>query len=342
MRKSKKCLHQFGLVLACACMCLSLSGCNSASADESQKEKSEVSETVASASVNEPVIVQSEVSESVTPANNDKVEEQSEWGEFEGFINGSDSAVVDEKVNLGYDDFEAENVGKSFTFEELNDYMANSGYAPHTPDIYAYFMAKEGGNLLLLKYDGMDIYDPGDDSFVIFAISAKKDGFHITYDVESWCRNEVKINSAGIIDSWGSSGAGDHGADRGYLDGQGLYNRIFFVEECSSGWIGDMFMYYGDVAFSEDTINNAYKVDGEENLVSLYRMDGQVYGTIEYSDTDASSALVESATTDGVIWVDASEIDGLIAACEEKEGLSDTSGAGEPEWILVTSSVVAE
>ena len=260
----------------------------------------------------------------------------SAWGEFEGFINGSESAVVDDEVNLGYDDFDCANCGKKYTLNELNDYMINSEYYQHNPTIYAYLMKKDDGNVLLLKYDGMDIYCQDDDSFVIFAITSKDDGFHITYDVESWCRSVVDLNAEGVIESWGSGGAGDHYSDKGFLDGRGAYNEIFSAEECGTGWIGSMFMYNTDVSFSEETINHANKVDGkEENIVTLYTIDGQMYGTVENSDTKAALALVESSKNDGVIWVGADEIDGLIGEYEERIGLKETQNSSEPDWIVI-------
>ena len=81
------------------------------------------------------------------------------------------------------------------------------------------------------------------------------------------------------------------------------------------------------------------RVDGElidfESSIRMGTIGGQMYGTVEYSDTEAAAALMESAEKDGVIWVDATETDGLIADYEEKMGLSDAMNAGEPDWVLI-------
>ena len=352
----KTLLHYFGLVLMGVCVCVSLSGCSLAakvikgmSTDIAQdiaedmtsiydNAETEVSEEIEEKEETGEPEVNPEASEELNEEEAKEPEEtkESEWGEFEGFLFGDESAVVDEKVNLGYDDYNSENCGKSFTLDELNNYMIYSEYYTHNPSIYAYLMKKDDGNVLLLKYDGMDIYCEDDDSFVIFALVMQKDGLHITYDVESWCRSVVEVNDEGIVYSSGSGGAGDHIADKGYLDEKGLYNEIFYVEECGSGWINGMFNYYLDSSFSTETKKHAFEVDLEDNnIVALYTMDGQIYGTIEYGDTEAASALVESAEEDGVIWVDATEIDGLIEEYEEALGLSDAMDAGEPEWVII-------
>lgn len=240
-------------------------------------------------------------------------ETQTSVPDVRDYLNGDIKAVVDEGVSLGYDDFEMQNCGKEYTFDELTEALCASEYSdPHTPKIYTFVLTRDGKDVLLIKYDGMDIYCPDDDSFVVMAVCSKDDGYHITSDIQSWCRNQGYMYADGAIEADGSGGAGDHIFDGGYLDSDGKYNEVYYAEECYSGWIGGMFEYYKQGYFSNDTLNLAHQMDGEESVITLYTIGGKMYGYIEEAKTQVEKDLIESSKKDGLEWLTLDEISAKI------------------------------
>lgn len=323
-------------VLLCVVLGVSLLGCASQSpkASDSSKSLGLVSDDVTEES---PAEVSKE-----SPSPNVVIEESSSKQDaaspdVRDFLNGNIKAVLDEGVQLGYDDFEKENCGKEFTFDEVTEFLCNSPYSnPHTPTILTYVLSIEDKDILLIKYDGMDIYSPDDDSFVVLAVCAKDDGYHITYEVESWCRSEVYIYPDGVISSDGSAGAGDHIYDMGYLNSDGKYNLVSYAEECYSGWIRSLFQYYKDGMFSNDTLTLAAQLDGEESVITLYTIDGTVYGFIEEAKTQTEKDLIESSKKDGLEWISLDEMKMKVDKAM-KAGVPnyDSESLSEISWEIV-------
>lgn len=228
-------------------------------------------------------------------------------------------ATVDDGVALGYDDFDMANAGSEFTFDELTAFICKNEFGePHTPEVSYDTLPRDNGDVLLIRYDGMDIYSPDDDSFSLFVIAGTPDNLHITYSVDSWCRNEVTISPEGIISSSGSSGAGDHGFDEGYIDNDGHYINIYKAEECFPGWIGELFEYFEMDAFSDNTIalaNNFDMVGGDDDVVTIYKFGDELYGYI--SNPANAADLVTSAESDGLKWITQDELETLIADKEK-------------------------
>lgn len=228
------------------------------------------------------------------------------------FLGGEVKAVVDEGVALGYNDFEKESIGEEFTFTELTDFLCNpSEGVTYNPTIYSYVMEKDGESVLLIKYQNMDIYDQGDDSFVVFAISEKADGLHISYETESWCRNDVQIYAEGVIASGGSAGAGDNIYTEGYIGSDGYYYEISYGEECYPGWIGSLFAYASysfGYSFGTEVVDKAYEVDSEGAMVAFYRVNGALYATYDGESTEALDSLVSLSEEEFLEWLTPSEI----------------------------------
>ena len=223
------------------------------------------------------------------------------------FLSGNVAAVIDDDVSLGYYDFEHENCGRMVTYGELLDYMCNDPESgTHSPTVYYSVIQKDGEEILLIKLQGMDIYALDDDSFVVFVVALYDDGFHITHDVESWCRSEVHMYDNGIIESCGSGGAGDTMGDGGYIDAKGKYNEVYHYEICGTGWIGSLFEYYcyPENYFSEQTISLAQKLDSESSssAIALYTVGDKMYGCIEEGGSHTINELADSSEADGLEW----------------------------------------
>lgn len=223
------------------------------------------------------------------------------------FLSGNLTAIIDDGVSLGYFDFEHENCGREITYGELLDYMCNEPESgPHSPTVYYSVIQRDGEEILLIKFLGMDIYAEDDDSYVAFAVAAYDDGLHITHDVESWCRSVVHMYDNGIIESCGSGGAGDTLGNGGYLDAKGKYNEVYHYEMCGTGWIGSLFEYYcyPDNFFSEQTISLAQKLDSDStnSTIALYTLGDIMYGCIKEGGSHTITELADSSKADGLEW----------------------------------------
>lgn len=198
---------------------------------------------------------------------------------------------------------------------------------------YAYIdCGNDGKNELAVKFTGIDIYSPNDDSFAVYVFTTRGNELYLTYSYECWARSYTEMNSLGFISGGGSSGAGDHIDENGVLDADGKYHNIFILEELSGWWIN----YINDTAYQD-----IFQGDEPEIYVDKYQIDDNeycTYGVYEEGTeiSEMSKKYIEACAEAGTHWVTDEEIENIIREKEKQLGVTEEIKAAKNfEWILI-------
>lgn len=162
-----------------------------------------------------------------------------------------------------------------------------------TPRIeYAYMdCGDDGYEEMQLKFAGLDIYAPEDDSDLTLIITGKNGHLEIIYAYETWARSYTEADYYGCITGGGSNGAGDHDFRMKYMDENANIHTVY-----EGRWLGGWWLSY----ISGDAYQKAFSAEEPELEISIYEIDGNTY----YAVVDARHLSREE------------EI--FIAACEEE------------------------
>ena len=97
---------------------------------------------------------------------------------------------------------------------------------------YAYIdCGNDGVKELVVRFVGMGIYEPGDDSTLVCVIKEIDGQLELCHSYETWARSETTMNQYGYLTSGGSNGASNHGFRAGYIDSVGQWNYLYYTEE---------------------------------------------------------------------------------------------------------------
>lgn len=252
-------------------------------------------------------------------------ENDSEMDYIDQFLAADGKVIVDTDWNFGSGSLQ----GQNFSLQEfITAFSVNDFGEPiDTSQDYS-IIEREGIRYLLIRFNGMDIYAPDDDSFTIYILVEKADGLHATESVSDWARSSSSISKDGIITSGGSSGAGYHISDAKYLDSDGFSHLFYRADECYPGWIGSLFEYYEYHQFSEETIQLAYELDAPECdvecCVTLYTIDNTLYATTNETNSDLTKNFISVTENEGVTWVSEDEINTLYDNSMANHGFTGT------------------
>lgn len=318
-----------------AALCLTLAACGQEGSGEVQNTPA-ATETASAVAEEASPSEEPEEMESEEPSVEELVQEEDEYA---AFLNG------DAKVKIACEDAYIPNLEENgeYTFAELTETITKNDYGEDlTPDIYRASYECNGKKVLLLMYQGMDIYCDNDDSSSTLVISKEDDGYELGYIGNEWARSSFELNANGFWKSSGSAGAADHYFEEGFLDEHGRCNTIVESEACGLGWIGGQFQYFENGFFSEETIRLANELDAycteKDGLfleVDLFRIDGDLYGEGYFDGYEEDIAeLKASAENDGLVWLESEEMNELI---DEKiiEAGYEPDDNSEPDWILI-------
>lgn len=86
---------------------------------------------------------------------------------------------------------------------------------------------KDGTKELVLRFNGLDIYDDTTLAYVIKYIDGK---LYLCYDYMTWARCATVMNEYGYYLTSGSGGASNHSYEQGFIDKDGNRQFIVFVE----------------------------------------------------------------------------------------------------------------
>ncbi|MCQ2080553.1 MAG: hypothetical protein MJZ11_02770 [Lachnospiraceae bacterium] len=256
-----------------------------------------------------------------TPEPTEEPVEEVQVVDVREYLNSDIKAIVDEGVSLGYYDFDNKFFGKKMTFDELTDALCNDEDArPVTPTIYTYVIENRENPVLLIKYEGMDIDGPGDDSITVVSVANVGGEYHIAGTLSAWSRSRSDLMASGLIVSDGSAGAGDHIFEEMYFANDGSIQHVYFAEECYSGWIGGLFQFYNNGFFSQKTIDAAYALDNDDAVVTLYKIGDKSYGYTE-NQGGLVDALINASNSDGLEWLDENALKKIIDERKSELGL---------------------
>ena len=100
---------------------------------------------------------------------------------------------------------------------------------------------------LLLKFVGLDIYSPNDDSYAVFTLTEKQGQLYITGGYQCWARSENTAYANGSFSGFGSSGAGSHSDELSVLLSDGRMAPVYEARILSGWWANEV----GDAIYQE-------------------------------------------------------------------------------------------
>lgn len=157
--------------------------------------------------------------------------------------------------------------GNSYTLTELGEcvskYYLDSEYTGKKSYDYIQYAyvecpdsADENDRNLLVKFVGLSIYSPGDDSYAVFIITENNGQLYVTDTYECWARSETTAYANGVLGSWGSNGANDHSYTLSVILSNGQQTTIYdgnILTSDRAGSVGGSI--YWDI-FKENTYPN--------------------------------------------------------------------------------------
>lgn len=199
---------------------------------------------------------------------------------YEQFLNGCIPATVDSDYSEG--DYSEQILEKntSFTLAELENRVSAYFFDPEYTDKtscdqiqYAYVDCPDSSDQadrnLLVKFVGLNIYSPDDDSYAVFILSENDGQLYVTDSYQCWARSETTAYANGVLHSFGSNGAGDHGEDLFAILSNGKPASIYSAHILSGEWAGDVNASIYHEVIDENTVPPALTVSiytiGSEN-----------------------------------------------------------------------------
>lgn len=163
---------------------------------------------------------------------------------YAGFIKNEVPAIIGEGYpQMDYRVFNLE-PGKPYTFSDLGTFVNASYFDPEYSEKVSYDYAQymyldcpdSNAVNLLVKFSGLGIYAPDDDSFAVFVITEKDGQLYLTDWYECWARSGTKACKNGLLTSFGSSGAGDHHEGISAVLTDGKITDIYRAEILTGQW----------------------------------------------------------------------------------------------------------
>lgn len=116
---------------------------------------------------------------------------------------------------------------------------------------------------MAIEFKGVGIYSTNDDSTLVLVIKEENGQLQCRYRYETWARSAAVLNRAGVVATWGTSGAAYHSGEVGILDADVKLKWIYSLSEtyCSPEYESDL------AAISGTDMYQCYiTMDGEEYL----------------------------------------------------------------------------
>lgn len=208
--------------------------------------------------------------------------------------------------------------GKSYTFAELGQYVNQIYFDPEYSEKTSYDYAQytyvecpdSDARNFLIKFVGLNIYSPDDDSFAVYVITEDNGQLYLTGEYECWARSYTEQYRNGLCVSGGSGGAGDHYFGISVILSNGKMTDIYGAETLSGWWTS----YVGEAIYSE-----VFDENTEIPLnVSVYTIGEEKYYTYDFSEcTDDQAAVCETYINRcrdeaGIDWVTDEEVEEAV------------------------------
>lgn len=259
------------------------------------------------------------------------------------FINNKISAIIgNDYPQDEYRIFNLEN-GKSYTFGELSQYVNQSYFDPEYSEKTSYDYAQytyvecpdSDSKNFLVKFVGLNIYSPGDDSFAVYVFTETDGQLYLTDGYECWARSYTEQYRDGLCSNYGSGGAGDHYSGMSAIMSNGKITDVYGAEILSGWWTS----YISDAIYNEVFAGNE---DVPLN-VSIYTIGEEKYYLYDLSEcTEDQAALCETYISRcrdeaGINWATDAELEQVIKKRCSLLGVDyDTIGQQEEaEWTNI-------
>lgn len=200
---------------------------------------------------------------------------------YEAFKNGTEKVFI--TMDSEYTPYSVSiDPATGYTLEELTA-LLQEGYEMSKNPLDVDFAYIDCGNdgipELALQFTGLGIYSPEDDSSIVFIIKENDGKLNSYFSVENWARSYTTVNKYGIISSWGSAGAGEHGGYDGYIDSTGHFKEIFSAWESIVGCtyyytltidgVTKLYFCSSDEWPSEETLNEYIEMYSLKNVIQI-------------------------------------------------------------------------
>lgn len=234
------------------------------------------------------------------------------------FINNEVPVTVGN--DYSQDDYRIFNLerGKTYTFAELGQYVNQTYFDPEYSEKtsydytqYTYVECPDSDSRnFLIKFVGLNIYSPDDDSFAVCVITEDNGQLYLTGGYECWARSYTEQYRNGLCVSGGSNGAGDHDSGESVIMSNGKMTDIYETRTLSGWWTS----YVNGAIYNE-------VFDGNEEIilnVSIYTIGEEEYYTYDFSEcTDDQVALCETYINRcrdeaGIRWVTEAEVEEAV------------------------------
>lgn len=299
--KNRKSIETFLLVMSCAGILLT--GC---AADRKNANEQTAGQTISKEDVEEVQTQDAAPSPDL----------------YEQFLNNSIPAIV--RSDYPVKNYYAEEVfqtGDTYTLSELGTRVCEYFLHPEFSDKtsydeiqYAWIECPDSPDSdkknLLLKFTGLDIYAPNDDSYAVFVLTEENGQLYFTDEYQCWARSGVTAYSNGTLKDYGSAGAGDHLTGLSVILSDGKQMPVYSIETLSGSWTG----YVSGTIYNEIF----YDVEAQNFTVSICTIgDKQYYqydlsGCSEEEKAQCESYVQRCRDEQGVHWAEDEEIQAAI------------------------------
>lgn len=212
--------------------------------------------------------------------------------------------------------------GTSYTLTELGEcvsgYYLNPEYTDKTSYDsiqYTYVECPDSASAdernLLVKFIGLNIYSPDDDSYAVFVITEDNGQLYVTDTYECWARSAADACANGTLISSGSGGAGNHYAGLEVILSNGSRAAVYDAEVLSGWWTNYVNNALFNEVFGDDVVL-------ENFVVIIYTVgDGKYYQYDMSNCPEEEKILCEDYITrcqeeQGISWVTDDEIQTAI------------------------------
>lgn len=187
---------------------------------------------------------------------------------------------------------------------------------------YAYLdCGGDGVEELAVRFVGLDIYAPGDESDLTAVIACKDGALELIYSRESWARSGTEINYYGYIYTGGSGGAGAYYVDIEYINAEYAVQTVCQTEFLGGWWVS----YVSDAAYQEAFGNTGRDADME---LTVYTINGSEYYVAGLYEDSSQECLdyIALCQAEGKRFVQEEEIEILLGQRLEELGIKE-------EWV---------
>lgn len=221
---------------------------------------------------------------------------------------------------------------------------------------YAYIdCGIDGENELVLRFNGMNIYNADDDSTLVYVIKYIDGKLYLCYYYETWARSETSINEYGYIVSSGSGGASLHITDYIFIDKNGSWKPIAYIESESDINALRQFENLAKLAEAKgikdyiqvDTIRfdydpSASEQDNKEIFYTFY-VYNENWEPIEDASLYTDSIYKELFEEANVPFITPDELMKIISEKEQDLGVTDEIKEGaKVTWKTLKSDIYSE